>query len=285
VFDTNFNRFKSVFAHKFFVSPADRNYLLARFARIYGMNEEFWWQSLQAIEKYLKAGLVLNNISVKKGFGHNIKKLWEKHLDSFDDCAVKTLSKPKSLADDRWNDTPLHDFILQINQMGHPGSRYGLISYSNNKDDLFKLDQLAFELRRRTIGLEWVAGKDWEDEKLSEFYGQTYQTVIQQKPSYQIRGVTIPKGNFETVGANLEDLYYAWNLAFVRDLKDIEKQAPVTVAPQIPGFGNSYLSLLFDKAKEKDLTTTDSEYIEWLLSNIQIGKEAESAFRDLPFPT
>jgi len=46
VFNTSLNHFKSVFTHKFFVAPADRNYFLARFAKTYGMNEEFWWQSL-----------------------------------------------------------------------------------------------------------------------------------------------------------------------------------------------------------------------------------------------
>jgi hypothetical protein len=66
MFSTSLNHFKSVFAAQFFVVPADRNYFLARFTRINGIPEEFWWQSLQAIEKYLKAGLVLNGESVKQ---------------------------------------------------------------------------------------------------------------------------------------------------------------------------------------------------------------------------
>lgn len=33
MFNTPLNHFKSVFAHKFFVGPSDRNYFFARFAK------------------------------------------------------------------------------------------------------------------------------------------------------------------------------------------------------------------------------------------------------------
>ena len=46
MFDTSLNHFKSVATHDFFVLPADQNYFLARFTRIYGFAGEFWWQSL-----------------------------------------------------------------------------------------------------------------------------------------------------------------------------------------------------------------------------------------------
>ena len=46
MFDTPLNDFKSVFAHQFFVAPSYRNYFFARFAKTYGINEEFWWQAL-----------------------------------------------------------------------------------------------------------------------------------------------------------------------------------------------------------------------------------------------
>ena len=117
----NLNHFKSVFAHQFFVSPADRNYYFARFSRIYGMNEEFWWQSAQAIEKLLKAGLVCNDVSVK-GFGHDIEKLWEKHLEKFSDLGVHNISKPDSLTDDLWTGRPLKHFVSMVNKLGNPNT-------------------------------------------------------------------------------------------------------------------------------------------------------------------
>jgi hypothetical protein len=86
MFDTPLNHFKSVFAHKFFVAPSDRNYFFARFAKTYGINEEFWWQALQTIEKLLKAGLVLNGVSVKSGY---LYLLW----NEINDVEVSALAR------------------------------------------------------------------------------------------------------------------------------------------------------------------------------------------------
>lgn len=280
MFDTSLNHFKSVFAHNFFVVPADRNYFLARFARIYGMHEEFWWQSLQAIEKYLKAGLVLNGVSVKDGFRHDIDKLWQQHLVTFGNCAVRSLSKPQRLDDRFWRGRPLERFIARINSMGHPDSRYGLVSYDNSEEDIFMLDQLVFGLRRRTIGLDWVVGADWEDEDLRENYGKTYRDVIELCPHNQIRQTKIPKGDFKVIGANLENAWYNWNFAFSRESEDREKPAPATVAPVIAGFGRSYLYLLWENLQKTTITQPVSEQIEWLLSYIKLGKESEVAIRD-----
>jgi hypothetical protein len=279
MFDTNLNHFKSVFAHKFFVAPADQNYFLARFTKIYGMHEEFWWQSLQAIEKLLKAGLILNGISVKKGYGHDIEKLWDMHLETFGGLAVDTLLKPEKLTDRLWGDRPLRRFILRVNRMGHPDSRYGLVSYSNSEDDIFKLDQLVCELRRRTIGLDWIVGENWKDECLLKFDGQPYRNVIEQLPSHQIRKMKIPKGGFETVGADLEDIHYSWNFAFPRAAKDHEKQAPASVAPAVAGFGNSYLHLLWESLNETAIAHAAQEHVRWLLDNVFVGREAEKEFR------
>ena len=71
MFDTPLNHFQSVCAGSFFIAPADQNYFLARFSKFTDLGNEFWWQALQAVEKYLKAGLVLNKVSVKS-FNHSL---------------------------------------------------------------------------------------------------------------------------------------------------------------------------------------------------------------------
>lgn len=278
MFDTPLNHFKSVFAHKFFVAPSDRNYFFARFAKTYGINEEFWWQALQTIEKLLKAGLVLNGVSVKIGYGHDIEKLWNKHKEVFGDLAVTGLNKPEKLADRFWTDHTLENFITRVNEMGHPDSRYGLLSYSNNNDDMFKFDQLAFELRRRTIGLEWIIGADFPDEELAEFYGQTYRNIIAQRPDHQIRYMKSPTGPINVIGKDLEDVIHSWNFSYFRGDADLERPTPSTVAPAMAGFGNSYLYLLWDSINDAEVTDLAREQVEWLLGNIQIGRDAEREF-------
>jgi hypothetical protein len=279
MFDTPLNHFKSVFAHKFFVAPSDRNYFFARFAKTYGINEEFWWQALQTIEKLFKAGLILNGVSVKNGYNHDIEKLWSKHTEVFGDLAVTNLRRPDKLAEQLWTDRPLESFIARVNQMGHPDSRYGLLSYSNSNDDLFKFDQLAFELRRRTIGLDWVVGDDFPDDGLTEFYGQPYRNVIAQRPEHQIRSMKTPKGSIGVIGEDLEDVIHSWNFPYFRNDADLKRPAPPSVAPAMAGFGNSYLYLLWDEIKDTAITELASERVEWLLGSIKIGRDAEGEFK------
>ncbi|GAW34121.1 hypothetical protein RA2_01166 [Roseovarius sp. A-2] len=279
--DASLTHFQSVFADKFFVVPADQNYFLARFTKTYGLHAEFWWQSLQAVEKVLKAGLILNGVSVKRGYSHDLERLWDKHLQTFGDLSVRSLPKPKALGDQHWHNRPLSHFISRLNRMGHPDSRYGLVSYTNHAGDLFKLDKLFFELRRRTIGLDWIVGKGWEDDLLRPFYGQPYRNVIEQLPNHQIRKERIPTGTLATVGTDLEDMYYAWNFAFPRTEGDIEKPAPPNVAPAFPGFRNSYLYLLWQDLNGKAVTHDMQGKVGWLLANVMVGKEAEIAFKKL----
>ncbi len=279
MFDTPLNHFKSVFAHKFFVAPSDRNYFFARFAKTYGINEEFWWQALQTIEKLLKAGLILNGVSVKNGYNHDIEKLWSKHKEVFGDLAVTSLRRPDKLDERFWSDRPLESFVARVNQMGHPDSRYGLLSYSNSTGDLFKFDQLSFELRRRTIGLDWIVGEDFPDDRLTEFYGQPYRNVIAQRPEHQIRSMKAPKGSIGVIGEDLEDVIHSWNFAYFRNDVDVNRPAPPSVAPQMAGFGNSYLYLLWNEIKDTEITDLASEQVTWLLESIKIGRDAEGEFK------
>ncbi|WP_321333018.1 hypothetical protein [Breoghania sp.] len=281
MFDIPLNHFKSAFAYEFFIAPSDRNYFFARFAKIYGIDEEFWWQAQQTIEKLFKAGLILNGVSVKNGYNHDIEKLWSKHKKIFGDLAVTNLRKPHELDACYWTDLPVESFIARVNQMGHPDSRYGLLSYSNHEDDLFKFDQLSFELRRRTVGLDWIVGDDFPDDRLAEFYGQPYRNVIVQRPEHQIRSMKTPKGSITVTGEDLEDVIHSWNFPYSRNDADWKRPAPPSVAPKIPGFGNSYLYLLWNKLKDIELTELAIEQVEWLLGSIKIGRDAEEEFKKL----
>lgn len=277
--DTNLNHFKSVFVHKLFIEPADNNYFLARFCRIYGLHEEFWWQSLQAIEKYIKAGLLLNDRSVKK-YSHNIYDMWCAHIEAFGDCAITALSKPENLREDFWQERSISSLIKLVERMGHPDTRYGLRSFHNSPDDIFKLDQLIFELRRRTIGLDWIVGSDWEEKELIDFYGQSYRTVLSSCRDKQIRRMVIPHGEFDGVGKNLTDVFYAWNFAFDRFESDKALPAPASAASLIGSMKNSYIYLLIEQY-EDGISAEQAPKIEWLLNNIKFGKEVETQLKIL----
>jgi len=281
------NHFKSIFTHKFFIKPADQNYYLARWSRIHGFHQEFYWQSLQAIEKYLKANLVINDISTTKS-NHNIKGLFECHKTCCADLSIANLTKPPLLEDRYWQQETVEDFIFQIDEQGQPDSRYGLISWANKPCDLFKLDQVVFAVRRLSVGLDWIVGEDWDvavDERykdIAKHKGETFRDVLKQLPRYQVRKMTeVPDIPTNTAGLSLPDIMYAWNFSYCRSEDDVEKSAPKTVTSLFGPAENSYLFLL-DEYLSKENYRIDpflADGVEWLLSHIRINNKAKNSFQ------
>ena len=270
------NHFKSVVAHQFFVAPADRNYFVAKFCRVSNIYEEYWWQILQMVEKYLKAGIILNGGSVKKASGHDLVDLFTQHSSLLGDDALNVLSKPDGLRETWWSDIPVQELIQRINLIGGPGIRYGLSSYWNHRADAYLADQLAFELRRRTIGLTWLVGEHWEEPDLKQFYGRPYQTVLRELPRHQIRPMKLPDKDLSSIGTSTVDLLYAWNFAFARSDEDLSKPAPPSFAPLVAGMANSYLGIFYEAFKEADPEAI-RERVCWLIDTIKLGA-AEAAF-------
>ena len=59
------NALKNNVVTQMFVDTADQNYLIARWAYHRGLFLDFFWNACQALEKYLKASLLLNGKSAK----------------------------------------------------------------------------------------------------------------------------------------------------------------------------------------------------------------------------
>ena len=240
------NHFKSVAAHQFFVAPADRDYLIARWLLLGGFPELFWHVA-QAVEKYLKAGLVLNGEKVD-GASHDLRALHERHVAVFGDLAFRRFERPDGLDPEMWRDEPVEAFVGRVSFMGSPDGRYGLASWWRQPDDLFKIDQMCWALRRVTIGLDWMVGEDFErlDAALEPHRGRRYGEVLLEEPELA------PRGEFRDleqalpeVGSDRGDLLHAWNFAFRRCPADIFKPAPGLVAPPIGPAGNSYMFIFW----------------------------------------
>lgn len=60
-----------------FRDVADQDYISARMSFDAELYDQFFWQSLQAMEKYFKAILLLNRIKAKK-LGHSLSKALDK---------------------------------------------------------------------------------------------------------------------------------------------------------------------------------------------------------------
>ena len=246
----NLNHFKSVAAHKHFATPADEDYLVARWALTNGFPPTFFWHAAQAIEKYLKACLLANETSTKE-FNHRLNDLYEKYCEIYGALAVNGLSRPDFFPEGFWGDDTAPSFIGRLQTLGNPDSRYGLTGWNRRSCDLFKFDLLCSGLRRQVVGLDWIVGADFEGEFPAEANGAwTFRRLLAAKPDYSVTG---PIKNLDwpvvNLGNSRNSLLHRWNYGFERFESDRRRAAPSTVYNRgmIPPFENSFPSRLFGR--------------------------------------
>ncbi|MBY3753892.1 hypothetical protein GBZ26_05130 [Azospirillum formosense] len=271
------NHFKSVFANEFFVEPGDQNYQLARWAKIHGFHREFYWQSVQAIEKYCKAALVLNGESTKHG-SHGIENLYNRCCDRFGDLVVQRFERPELFPQELWNDEEPERFLRFLYQQGNPNSRYGMTSWFNRPSDLIKLDILAFNIRRCTIGIDWVVGEDFYVEKdLQVFVGKNFSDVLRANPSYQVRG------DFQTIsspavmsGEDVADSLVLWNYQMDSAPSCFSGPLPPSLSAVIGPARNSLLHILCNQVSYRQSTEPSSLLLDgaaWMLETIKLDRQ------------
>jgi hypothetical protein len=143
-----------------FRDSADEDYLVARMALRSSLHYQFCWSSQQAIEKYMKAAILLNSdepVAVVKG-GHGLSELFEKCLLFSGDLLPLVLCPPRGFWPDRAHELRFfektEDYIARVEAYGDPNNRYRMFSIVLDKKDLHKLDQVVFMLRRIAFPLD-----------------------------------------------------------------------------------------------------------------------------------
>lgn len=138
-----------------FVKPADEDYVTARLLAQKRVYRAFFWAASQALEKYLKAFLLMKGVSVNQDCfkGHQIAALYaEACLVDAELSAIDT--KPHSAINIHPDVSGLIDelsvveFIKEIESQGSPDSRYNSSGVNFNPYYLFALDSFVFGLRQ-----------------------------------------------------------------------------------------------------------------------------------------
>lgn len=139
-----------------FVKPADEDYVTARLLAQNGMHRAFFWAASQALEKYLKAFLLMRGVSVNidRFKGHPIAAL---HAEACSvDAEFSTVDTKPHLAikihpntPDSIKELPVTEFINDIELQGNPDNRYNSFGVNFNTSYLFALDSFVFGLRRQ----------------------------------------------------------------------------------------------------------------------------------------
>ncbi len=140
-----------------FVSTADRNYVLARAAFFDELDLDFYWLSLHALEKYYKAVLLMNGEKAK-GYSHDLLKLHAAVIKLDPRLPIGPLVDPR-IEDLHWHDEPVEKYLERLNEYGSADNRYATYGYSLRLEDLFKVDQLVWSVRRCCRPLRLKVGR------------------------------------------------------------------------------------------------------------------------------
>ncbi|WP_167239946.1 HEPN domain-containing protein [Massilia genomosp. 1] len=144
-----------------FVMPADHDYLAARALAIGGLNRSFFWSASQTVEKYIKAFLLLQGVSIRPfSQGHGLKRLLEEarkveaDFDCIDLAPHPGLQLPNGgVGLVHFN---LASYIAELEKQGSASNRYNNYGERYNTGHLFALDSLAYSLRNK-MGLPDLA--------------------------------------------------------------------------------------------------------------------------------
>ena len=145
-----------------FIKPADEDYVTARLLAQKGMHRAFFWAASQALEKYLKAFLLMRGVAVNhdRFKGHPIAALHGEACSvdgqlSTVDTKPHTAIKLQSNASESIENYSVAEFINNVEVQGTPDNRYNSFGVNFNPGYLFALDSYVFGLRQQ-IGVPTI---------------------------------------------------------------------------------------------------------------------------------
>src|SRR5262249_2855972 len=92
---------KTSLVHDLFGRTADENYITARWCAVNGLQTDFLWLAVHALEKYLKAVLLLNG-KTSKGYNHEIVELYTGVRALAGPLLPERLQRPQDLDIEFW---------------------------------------------------------------------------------------------------------------------------------------------------------------------------------------
>lgn len=135
-----------------FVEPADEDYVSARLLSQKGMHRAFFWAASQALEKYLKAFLLMRGVAVDRFKGHPIVALHgeacsvDKQLATVDTRPHPSIRIHPNVSESI-EEFSVASFIKGIEEHGSPDNRYNSFGVDFHSGYLFALDSYIFGLR------------------------------------------------------------------------------------------------------------------------------------------
>ena len=260
-----------------FIDTADDNYIAARWCFVEGLNVDYFWLSVHALEKYMKAALLLNGRSSKeyvalngkpRQYSHDITALYDQVGTFASDLLPGNLSKPGELQIDHWQDETPDAFIRRFYRDGNPDNRYQTFGFVQHREDLFKLDLMAFALRRLCVHLDaYIVGKPQSGTRWP-----THRDILRGQPDWWSisAGCLLEKTVSGKRGETLREVLLNLNIPFApQDFA--HGSMPSRMASRNPVLVRSILEPL-QHAPGSTAAATAAELCDWVLGNIKLPK-------------
>jgi len=270
-----------------FIESADESYLASRFCWFSGLMAPFFWNALHAIEKYLKASLLVNGRSAishagdSKKYGHDISRLYAAVAQYASDCMPDDLIKPEDFPANNWLNQSVSQYVDRLNQVGDPNNRYNVFGHVQLADDLYKVDQLAFISRSIAVPLDYTAFIGPVDENHKSNRELLKNDIHRRRTPSDRRWRQILHYSNRPLPTNILS---EQNLPFFPEVEKIGVVGPIFSGTNSP----LYVNILSER--EKLNGTPDplrAELCQWVIENVPLPKElrhqiseAQTAFRN-----
>ena len=264
---------KKRIVQELFISTADDNYITARWCFIEGLKVDYFWLAVHALEKYMKAMLLLNGKS-SRDFGHDIVKLYKCVESLASELLPNSLKQPDALViDHKWLDESPEEFSQRLYENGNADNRYQIFGFLQHYDDLFKLDLMIFALRGLCVPLDGYCLRSART-KL------TYRDVLIKQPE---KWKLSSAGKLEKVisgkfGERLREVLLNHNFPFAPD--DFPHSGlRIRMASQNPVLERLVLKRL-KRATDRNSAKEAVELSNWAVKNIKVPKGVEKQLQD-----
>ena len=270
---------------RLFVDTADDNYITARWCFVEGLNVDYFWLAAHALEKYMKAVLLMNRRSGKhyydesgknRCFGHDIVRLYEHVQLLAEDLLPDTLEQPRSLEIHHWSDETPEAFLRRLYRDGNADNRYQIYGFVQRPDELFKLDMMIFAVRRLVIPLDaYFLGR-----KRKGKTNLTHREMLEKQPNEWTLSSTckLEKSASGKRGERLREVLLNLNLPFAPDDFPHGTLRGMTTA-QIPVLAHSILKPL-ERTPDSQAGRLAAEVCDWVIENIKLPHDVKQQLKD-----
>ena len=273
---------KKQIVQELFINTADDNYIAARWCFFERLNVDFFWLAVHALEKYMKAALLMNGRSGKsyrdntgksRLFSHDIEILY-KHVKLLaSDLLPNRLEQPNKLDVDYWFDEAPEDFLQRIYGNGNPDNRYQIFGFQQFRENIFKLDTMVFALRRLCVPLDGYI----LDSKVTNLTNR--DRLAKQPKQWKVSSTSKLENTISGKrGGRMNKILLNLNFPFSPDDFPHDRIQGI-MASQNPVLGRLILKPL-SQISSRDTANIAVELTNWVVDNIQVPKDVKKQIQD-----